>query len=79
MRCDARASSLLDTQCRDVECFPVLELDHVMSNNRPVPGDEFRHRIAERGAGVERHIVLDDDCLAVFLCHDQVPRMAHAG
>src|ERR1022692_2349081 len=77
MRHDIGASSMLDAQRRDVESLLVLALDHVMRKHCVVAGDQLRDRVAEHPAAVERHIVLDECGLAVFLRHNEVARMTH--
>src|SRR5450759_3357481 len=77
MRHDIGASSMLDAQRGDVESLLVLALDHVMRKHSVVAGDQLRDRVAEHRAAVERHIVLDERSLAVFLGHNEVARMAH--
>src|ERR1019366_10019246 len=78
MRHDIGASSMLDAERGDVESLLVLALDHVMRKHSVVAGDQLRDRVAEhRAAAVERHIVLDERSLAVFLGHNEVARMAH--
>ena len=77
VRHNVGASSLLDTQRGDVESLLVLALDHVVRKHSVVAGDQFRDRVAEQRAAVERHIVLDERGLAVFLRHNEIARMAH--
>ena len=56
----------------------MLALDHVVRKHSVVAGDQFRDRVAERcAAAVERHIVLDERSVAVFLRHNEVARMTH--
>src|SRR6266853_1793964 len=77
--CDTTLA-LLPCWMRSVEMLKsllVLALDHVVRKHSVVAGDQFRDRVAERHTAVERHIVLDERGLAVFLRHNEVARMAH--
>ena len=52
-------------------------LNHVVRKHSMVAGHQFRDRVAEHHAAVERHILFDDRRLAVFLRHNQVARVCH--
>src|SRR5260370_38546643 len=74
---DIGGSSLVDAQRGDVESLLVLALDHVVRKHCVAAGHQFRGRVAEHGAAVERHIVLDECGLAVILRHNEIARMTH--
>jgi len=77
VRCDVRASSLLDTQGGNVKSLPMLALNHVMRDDGVVTSHKLGDGIAERGALAQRDIVLNYGGLALLLRHNQIARMAH--
>src|SRR2546425_13144973 len=77
VRCDVRASSLLDPQGGNIGSLRVLALQHLMGEDRVVTHHKLHGRIAQWGALSQGDVVLNYRGLALLLSHNQASGVGH--